>query len=320
MMKKAIYIVLFIFFSTPSGFSQNEAIKVLAGTTNEPNLEIKELVEFAQKHLDNKEQLARFFYYWISANIKYDEEFFEEVVADSITNDEFIRIQDVNTVYGNRKGVCAGYANLFKWFMIEVDIEVVVISGHIRDERNPYVELKSDDNFRHAWNAIKLNNEWILIDSTWGAIQETETLEFYFDIKPEISIITHFPEDNKWQLLKEPLSLEQFNTSQFVDPVWFIVGFTDAPKLIADEKYYYFTFQDIPDNKWSVGLQFSADNVNFEDINNVKVIEKDDLIYFRFKRAQIPEKTFFKVGLVKFEYVGNEYTKYEYKDIINFKI
>ncbi len=319
-MKRTVCITFFIFILINSVFSQNESIKTLVEKTNVLNLDIWELTEFAQRHLDDKEQLARFFYYWTSTNITYDHKSLNEKTEGIISLDEYINRQDEHQVYENRKGVCAGYSNLFKWFMDEVDIEVVKISGHIRDERNHYVELTKDDNFRHAWNAIKLNNKWILIDSTWGTSEEKETSEFYFDIKPELSIITHYPEDRKWQLLKEPLTLEEFNKSQFVKPIWFMVGFTEIPKLMADQKFYYFTFQDIPDNKWSVSLKMSTDNINFEPISDIKVIDQDRLTYFRFGKAQVPKTAYFKVKIAKFEYVGNQYTKIEYKDVVNFKI
>lgn len=130
------------------------------------NLDMWDLTDYAKENIEDKDELAKFFYYWIGANIQYDNELFEKIIAGTITNEEFSEKQDEYDVYENRKGVCAGYANLFKWFMYKIDIEVVVISGYIRDSRNHYVELESDDNFRHAWNAIKLNNEWILIDTT----------------------------------------------------------------------------------------------------------------------------------------------------------
>src|SRR5690606_6179033 len=148
-----------------------------------------------------------FFYYWIGSNIEYDQQTLQKLINGTMTNQEFTRSQNEYEVFENKKGVCAGYANLFKWFMDEVDIETAIISGHIRDERNHYVELFKDDNFRQAWNAIKLNNECILVDSTWGTSNENTTSEFYFDMKPEWAIITHYPEDSKWQLLEKPLTL-----------------------------------------------------------------------------------------------------------------
>jgi hypothetical protein len=319
-MKKTIFTTFFLLIFVNYGFSQNEQIKSLVIKTNDINLDMWDLTEYAQKHLKKKEELARFFYYWTSANIEYDHKSLKEKNEGVISLKEYSNRQDEYEVYENRKGVCAGYSNLFKWFMDEIDIEVVIISGHIRDERNHYVELTKDDSFRHGWNAIKLNDKWILIDTTWGTSKEEEYSEFYFDIKPEHSIITHFPEDSKWQLLKEPLTLEEFNKSQFIKPIWFMIGFKEVPKLMADKDFYYFSFQDLLNNKWSVSLKMSTNNLNFEPINDIEVIDQDGRTYFRFGKAQVPKTAYFKVKIVKFENDGDQLYKTEHEDVINFKI
>ncbi|MBC3757551.1 hypothetical protein H7U19_04000 [Hyunsoonleella sp. SJ7] len=281
---------------------------------------MRELVEFAKEKYESKEQLARFFYYWTSINITYDHKSLNDKKEGLISLEEYRNMQYEQQVYKNRKGVCAGYSNLYKWFMDKVDIEAVIISGHIRDERNHYVELNKDDNFRHAWNAIKLNKKWILVDTTWGTSNDKEVSEFYFDIKPELSIITHFPEESRWQLLKKPLTLKEFNKSQFVKPIWFMIGFTEIPKLMFDQESYYFVFEKIPKNKWTVGLNFSSDNINFKPIYNIEVIDQDSFIYFKFDKDQISNPAFFKVKIAKFEYFDNEYMKTEYDHVMSFKL
>lgn len=319
-MNKKFFTTFFLLIFVNYGFSQNEKIKSLVEKTNDLNLDIRGLTDYAKMHIKDKNELAKFFYYWIGSNIEYDNELFEKILAKTITIQEFLEKQNEYDVYKNRKGVCAGYANLFKWFMNEIDIEAVVISGHIRDEINHYIELETDDDFRHAWNAIKLNDKWILVDTTWGTSEEKETSEFYFNIKPELLIITHYPEDIKWQLLKEPLSLEKFNNSPFVKPIWFMIGFTEVPKLMFDEDFYYFTFQNLPNNKWSVGLKLSIDNSNFEPINNIELIEQNGKTYYRFGKAQVPKTAYFKVKVVKFENDGDSIYTTEHEDVINFRI
>ena len=319
-MKRTFCITFFILILANSVTSQSESIKLLVEKTNELNLDMWDLTTYAEENLKDKEELARFFYYWIGSNIQYDEETFSKVISGEISSERFWELQDESVVYENRKGVCAGYANLYKWFLDWADIETVVISGHIRDLRNHYVELESDDNFRHAWNAIKLNDKWLLVDTTWGTSNDKETSEYYFDIKPELSIITHYPTDNKWQLLKEPLTLEEFNKSQFIKPIWFKIGFTEVPKLMTDKEFYYFAFQDLPNNEWSVSLKMSVDNLNFEPISDIKVIDQDGITYFRFGKAQVPNTAYFKVKIVKFENDGDQLYKTEHKDVINFRI
>ncbi|MCF6350550.1 MAG: hypothetical protein L3J23_05905 [Flavobacteriaceae bacterium] len=319
-MKRTFYITFFIFLFINSVFSQNESVKELVKKTNELNLDMWDLTTFAEENIKDKEKLAKFFYYWIGSNIEYDEETFQKIINGTISNEDFSKSQDEYVVYNNRKGVCAGYAKLYKWFLNWVDIETVVVSGHIRDERNHYVELETDDNYRHAWNAIKLNNKWLLVDSTWGTSNEETQSEFYFDIKPEFSIITHYPKESEWQLLEEPLSLEEFNNSKFIKPIWFFVGFSDIPKLKSDNEYYYFVFKNNPNSDWSVNLQYSTDNINFESIKGIVPIVQDGNTYYRFEKTLISEKAFFKVNISELKQNENQYFTRTYRDIINFKI
>jgi len=315
-MKKTICITFLILSFINFGFSQNENIKSLVKKTNELNLDMWDLTTYAEKHIKDKEQLARFFYYWIGTNIKYDRETYQEIINGTIDNKKFWENQEESVVYNTRKGVCAGYSKLYQWFLDWVDIETVVISGHIRDERNHYVELELDDIHRHAWNAIKINNKWLLVDTTWGTSNEESQSEFYFDIKPEHSIITHYPEKSEWQLLKKPLTLEEFNNSKFIKPIWFFVGFSDIPKLMSDKDFYYFVFKNNPKSEWTVGLKLSTDNLNFKPIESIIAINQEGNTYLKFSKEKLPKHIYFKVNLLKTE--NNSWTKYE--DIINFKI
>jgi transglutaminase/protease-like cytokinesis protein 3 len=317
-MKKTFCTLIIILSFVNFGFSQNESIKALVEKTSDLNLDMWDLTTFAEKNIKNKEQLAKFFYYWIGSNIKYDHKSLKEKNNGAITLEEYSKRQDVFEVYKNRKGVCAGYAKLYQWFLDWVDIETEVISGHIRDQRNHYVELESDGIYSHAWNAIKLNDKWSLVDTTWGTSNEESQSEFYFDIKPEWLIITHYPEKDEWQLLDKPLNLKEFNNSKFIKPVWFHLGFEEVPKLMIDEEYYYFVFKK-PKNDWNVNLQYSLDNINFEYIKGIEPIAQDGMMYYRFKKEQINQKAFYKVGLTLLIEEENGYSTLEHKNVINFK-
>jgi len=316
-MKNQILTIFFLIF-IHSVSSQNVSTKSLIEKSNELNLDMWDLAEYAQENIKDETQLAYFFYYWIGSNIKYDHEILNKYETQNISHEKYAEYQKDYNVYENRKGICAGYANLFKWFMFEVDIEVAIIIGHIRDQRNHYVELASDDDFLHAWNAIKINGKWMLVDTTWGTSNNSEVSDYYFDINPKKFIITHYPEESKWQLLENPLSLEEFNNSKFISPIWFKVGYSDEPKLKKDDKYYYFVFSSNANKNWSVNLLFSNDNRNFKQIDEIEKINQDGYTYLRFDKTQIPKRAFFKVNLIK---KNNEkhYTA-TYKDVINFKI
>ena len=311
-MKRYILFFLFLVF-THFTFSQNKQVKLLVEKTNNLELDMLDLVEYAQNNITNEKELAYFFYYWIGTNIKYDHKLLQKGLTGKLTNNGFRSSQKASTVFKNKKGVCAGYANLFKWFMLDVGIEVEVIHGHIRDERNHYIELALDDNYRHAWNAIKINKKWLLIDSTWGTSNNSDVSDYYFDINPKRAIITHYPEKSRWQLLDKPLSLSEFNNSKFIKAIWFKAGFSDVPKLKKDNQYYYFVFK--ANKEWSVDLLFSIDNENFNNIKSIKKIDQAGFTYLRFNKSHIPKKSFFKVNIKEKEY-GLTY----YNDVVNFKL
>lgn len=309
-MKKQIFIIVFLIL-THFVYPQDVSIKSLVEKTNGLNLDMWDLTTFAEKNIKGKEELAKFYYYWIGSNIKYDRELLNK--KKTITNKEFWKTQDEEVVYNSRKGVCAGYAKLYSWFLEWSDIETIVISGHIRDERNHYVDIDAND-FRHAWNAIKLNEKWILVDTTWGTSNNYKISDFYFDIKPEFSIISHFPEDEKWQLLEKPLSLDEFNNSKFINTIWFFKGFSNIPKMKSDKENYYFVYKTNTEN-WNVNLLYSSDNLNFKPIN-VKKIDKEVNTYLKFSKKQLPKHLYFKVNIYKLENNSME----TFDDVINFKI
>lgn len=317
-MKKSILIFILTLFIISISTAQNESIKSLVEKTSEKNLDIFELTEIAKNQIKDKRELAEFFYYWIGSNIKYDYEFYKKIKEGKISSQDYNIRQHHYEVFDSKTAVCGGYANLFEWFMFEIDVEVEIITGHIRDQRNHYVDLSSK-NYLHAWNAIKLDDNWLLVDSTWGVSNDSAQSDFYFDINPEWAILTHYPSDQTWQLLEKPLSLEEFNESKFVNQLWFFAGFTDIPKLMEDQDYYYFIFTTNPDENWLVSLYYSSDNMSFNPIKDILPINQDGSTYYRFSKKPIQKKAYFKVNLIHLN-SGEDYSYSLHKDIINFKI
>lgn len=317
-MKKTALLLL-ILFNFGSLFSQSDKIAKLIYETDELNLDMWDFVDYAKVKIEDKTELTKFFYHWVGTHIKYDNEVFQTILDKTVDPKQFQNSQDEYHVYENRKGVCAGYANLFKWFMDEIEIEAVVISGHIRDERNHYVDLSSDDKFRHAWNAIKLNNEWILVDSTWGTSDDISVSDFYYNIDPDLAIITHYPTEQKWQLLENPLSLKEFNNSKFVKPIWFFSGYSDIPTLKADDEFYYLVYKSNANKECSVELMYSSDNLDFSTINNIAKINQDGFTYLRFSKKDVAKQAYFKLNLTISKMYGNTRNTFIHNGVINFK-
>jgi len=92
-----------------------------------------------------------------------------------------------------------------------------------------YVPGKSTFNQTdHAWNVIRLHNQWYFIDSTWGAghldgynLYQKKLNSHDFLTRPEHMIYDHFPEDSKWQLLSPIVSMQQFSDLPHVHSPFF---------------------------------------------------------------------------------------------------
>lgn len=59
------------------------------------------------------------------------------------------------------RGICSGIAYAFKTLMESLNIECMVIHG----------QLKGDSNMKHAWNLVRLNNQYYHVDATCGIEQ-----------------------------------------------------------------------------------------------------------------------------------------------------
>lgn len=79
---------------------------------------------------------------YIAANYEYDTDLFTNPGSES---------RRLDTMVMRKKGVCQGYANLFKYVMDNIGIECVNV---------PSNECK------HVWNKVKLDGEWYNIDVT----------------------------------------------------------------------------------------------------------------------------------------------------------
>jgi hypothetical protein len=80
---------------------------------------------------------------------------------------------------------------------------------------------------QHAWNAVKIEGSWRLVDVTWAS-QVTGVREGFFMVPPEQFIETHYPSHSDWQLLKG----QEWSESQF-----------DAPRPRIFPEFYRFGFR-----------------------------------------------------------------------------
>lgn len=163
------------------------------------------------------------FYDWITHNIEYDYTTYKTMFPLL----DLGQTQSPFNVLITKKALCGGYSALFYQLCKHVNIKAEVIEGlgKVRNSSDP-----NDHSFRyesHAWNAVKLNNKWYLLDLTWSAgsmlnerfIRKINA-EFYMP-SPTTFGETHFPSDPLWQLAYLPKTKVNFinNTGEPYLPI-----------------------------------------------------------------------------------------------------
>ena len=121
---------------------------------------------------------------YIVSNYKYD---YENYISDTLPDESF-------TPYGllvKGTGVCQAYAEVTKLLLNKVGIECDVVVGTSRDED-------------HAWNILKLDDEYYMLDVTWNdpTPDEEGYVDYgYFNLTQE-----QFLQDHSWDTSKWPVA------------------------------------------------------------------------------------------------------------------
>jgi transglutaminase/protease-like cytokinesis protein 3 len=111
---------------------------------------LQQLVDFI-KYLSRNKSLIDchwIIFYWITLNIEYDTvSYFRKNHASQTAQD----------IFRTKKGVCAGYANLYKYLCDQLNISCEIVSGYSKgygfhDSKSALSETD------HAWNVVKIDN------------------------------------------------------------------------------------------------------------------------------------------------------------------
>lgn len=134
--------------------------------------------------------------------------------------------QAPESVFSRKRGLCIGYAELLASMASLADLEVVVVVGNTRPADAAAHHAFSP----HAWNAARVNGQWVLLDPTWdaglivnGQFNKRYRTD-YFMTPPTIFGHSHFPDDPQWQLRAHPLSLDDFFHQPQLSPAFEALG------------------------------------------------------------------------------------------------
>lgn len=180
---------------------------------------VQELANILSGYATTEEEKARIIYTWITHNISYDVVALQNLFDRNIYPDV-----KVETVLNTRSTICSGYANLYQQLAQYMGLKSVIVVGYAKGID---YAVGNDNQVNHAWNAVKIDDDWYLIDTTWGSGTVNDNVfnakfnPYYFATKPQEFIYSHFPENAQWQLVNTPFAREQFDTFADVSPTLF---------------------------------------------------------------------------------------------------
>ena len=159
---------------------------------------VSEITESLTYGIENDSLKVVRIYDWVVKNITYDHAFLRKRIEGDTT-----LLQEPYNVVARKKAVCSGYSKLIKTMCRQVGIEAEVVFGWTKDYRGSF------DSQEHAWNVVKINGQWYVLDATWGA-SGGDAVKNYFLTPPSVFMENHYPHDPMWQLSDKPLGFDCF--------------------------------------------------------------------------------------------------------------
>jgi hypothetical protein len=173
---------------------------------------IDALIQTLKARWHSEPDRARAAYAWVAHNIDYDvEAYFSGVKGKT----------DAGGTFETGKSVCEGYSDLYAQIARGLGLEVQSISGWAK--AYGYVKGESFGSVNHAWNAVKVDGRWRLLDTTWGAgalvgknFQRNYSTAWY-DMAPQLFILQHLPQQAQWTLLEQAPSMAAYIKAPFFE-------------------------------------------------------------------------------------------------------
>ncbi len=230
-----ILIVVFCGFSQAKDFKDVDRYALSVKKSKDYRQLAKKLAEPFSLEVDK----ARAIFVWIAHNIKYDVKKRGKKGRTKITGKSKkeieikkrkLKLKRIQKAYTSEKGVCEDYSLLFIEMCKAVGLEAVYVNGYAKFGREEIGKIPNSSN--HAWNAIKINGKWELIDVTWAAGTVDfkrnrfvkEFSDFFFLADPGLFIFNHFPNDPKWQLLSKKVGKKEFASLPYLHSSFYKYG------------------------------------------------------------------------------------------------
>ena len=208
-----------------------------------------EMKNIKDKYVLNEGECAYFVFRWITQNIEYD--CYNLVYNTNKYDNDYI-------TYNKGIGTSLGISLLFKKMCQLLGLETNIIVGYskLSSFSEGIIPSKTD----HIWNYIKIDSQYYLVDASNGAgFCDGETFiknfnDFYFLPNPEFYNHLYHPVINKWQLLPNIITLEDFISKSLILDTFYEYGFNNI--------YPDSSIININEGKGDITLAFDESKVN----------------------------------------------------------
>lgn len=193
------------------------------------------------KGYEKKTDQAKAIYSYLCKNIAYDTDY---------------QIRDADECWRKKKGVCQAFADLYIKLCQPLDIKCILVTGFAKT----YDHIPGTPFERHAYVMVESDrpNRYFFVDATWGSgtvsngtFKRSENDLSWFHTSTAWMAFSHFPYEQKYQMLKKPLSFEEFQKLPGLTPDLEKMGFngntllegfrngtiTSLPKIYSRQKY-----------------------------------------------------------------------------------
>lgn len=98
---------------------------------------------------------------WVSENVRYDDAFAKEMSAGKRVDDNYRRPANATGGLLDKKAVCTGFARTYQLLAQVAGLDSVVMYGVV-------------GKVAHTWNQVKIDGQWLNIDTTFNATDHTD--------------------------------------------------------------------------------------------------------------------------------------------------
>ena len=194
----------------------------------------RELTDVLTLDFDSEAEKTRAIFKWVAEYISYD--------CDAERKSEKLKEKDrkkqkewllererdyLPRVLNQRKGAFADHALFFKALCDSAGITSRLIPGFARNDETR-LGRRPPRRPNHTWNAVRLNEEWYLVDVTWAAGKarcdeggfKKNFGGHYFLTPPSRFVMNHLPEQDGWQLIDEAYDRVNVDSFFLTPQVW----------------------------------------------------------------------------------------------------